>query len=93
MTVQELLQKLEPSDMMRIMKGKEELYCGYLGVMEYHKGDLAWIEAEVVKFRAVPEITHKRWKELGLMSPLKPSETPHFLFTDLQMSLYYTVYI
>lgn len=93
MTVEEMLEKLEPSDMLRIMKDKKELYCGYLGMMEYHHGELSWIKIEVTKFRAVPEITHKRWKELGLMSPLKPSETPNFSFSDLQMKLYYTIYI
>ena len=94
MTVNEFLEKLEPSDMLRIMKDKEELYCGYLGMIEYHekKSDSFWNE-NVKKFRAVPEITHKNWKELGLMSPLKPSETPLFSFAELQMRLYYTIYV
>jgi hypothetical protein len=48
---------------------------------------------EVVKFRAVPEITHRKWKELNLMSPLRPDETPDFKFQELQMKLYYTIYI
>lgn len=46
-----------------------------------------------VKFRAVPEITHRKWKELNLMSPLRPDETPDFKFQELQMKLYYTIYI
>lgn len=48
---------------------------------------------EVKKFRAVPEITHRRWKELGLMKPLEPDQTAQYKFSDLQMSLYYTIYI
>jgi site-specific DNA-cytosine methylase len=48
---------------------------------------------EVKKFRAVPEITHRRWKELGLMKPLEPEQTAQYKFSDLQMSLYYTIYI
>lgn len=43
--------------------------------------------------RAVPEITHRRWKELGLMKPLEPDQTAQYKFSDLQMSLYYTIYI
>lgn len=42
---------------------------------------------------AVPEITHRRWKELGLMKPLEPEQTAQYKFSDLQMSLYYTIYI
>lgn len=42
---------------------------------------------------AVPEITHRRWKELGLMKPLEPDQTTQYKFSDLQMSLYYTIYI
>ena len=48
---------------------------------------------EVKKFRAVPEITHRRWEELGLMKPLEPDQTAQYKFSDLQMSLYYTIYI
>ena len=48
---------------------------------------------EVKKFRAVPEITHRRWKELGLLKPLEPDQTAQYKFSDLQMSLYYTIYI
>lgn len=32
-------------------------------------------------------------KELNLMSPLKPDETPDFRFQELQMKLYYTIYL
>lgn len=48
---------------------------------------------KVISFRAVPEITHRKWKELNLMSPLKPDETPDFRFQELQMKLYYTIYL
>ena len=48
---------------------------------------------EIKKFRAVPEITHRRWEELGLMKPLEPEQTAQYKFSDLQMSLYYTIYI
>ena len=56
---------------------------------EYRK----YIRHEVKKFRAVPEITHRHWKELGLMKPLEPEQTAQYKFSDLQMSLYYTIYI
>ena len=62
---------------------------GRLQSREYRK----YSEHEVKKFRAVPEITHRRWKELGLMKPLEPDQTAQYKFSDLQMSLYYTIYI
>lgn len=45
------------------------------------------------RFRAVPEIRHKRWRELNLMQPLKPEETPDYSFRDLQMCIYHTITI
>lgn len=82
-----------------ILEGKAEVYVGYLAAFkpfadheiseEYRK----YSGHEVKKFRAVPEITHRRWKELGLMKPLEPDQTAQYKFSDLQMSLYYTIYI
>lgn len=99
MTLADLLNTLESADMLRIIKGDEEIFVGYLALFapevghtncklyEQYKFD------EVVKFRAVPEITHRKWKELNLMSPLRPDETPDFKFQELQMKLYYTIYL
>lgn len=75
MTVKEFIGTLESSDRLRIIEGKAEVYVGYLAAFkpfadheiseEYRK----YSGHEVKKFRAVPEITHRRWKELGLMKP------------------------
>lgn len=99
MTLEQQLDILENSDMLRIIRDDTEIFVGYLAafapkignnrneIYEKYKDD------EVKRFRAVPEITHKRWRELNLMSPLKPEETPDFRFSDLQMKLYYTIYV
>lgn len=99
MTLEQQLDILENSDMLRIIKDDTEVFVGYLAsfapkvgnnrneIYERYKDD------EVKRFRAVPEIRHKRWRELNLMSPLKPEETPDFRFSDLQMKLYYTIYV
>lgn len=81
MTVKEFIGTLESSDRLRIIEGKAEVYVGYLAAFkpfadheiseEYRK----YSGHEVKKFRAVPEITHRRWKELGLMKPLEPDQT------------------
>lgn len=84
MTVKEFIGTLESSDRLRIIEGKAEVYVGYLAAFkpfadheiseEYRK----YSEHEVKKFRAVPEITHRRWKELGLMKPLEPDQTAQY---------------
>lgn len=86
MTVEEFIGTLESSDRLRIIEGKAEVYVGYLAAFkpfadheiseEYRK----YSEHEVKKFRAVPEITHRRWKELGLLKPLEPDQTAQYKF-------------
>lgn len=100
MKLEELLKTLQSADMLRIFKDKKEVFTGYLAGLalsngtEFGGGLFDKYKGETVKsFRCVPEITHKRWKELNLMSPLRPDETPDFSFSDLQMKLYYTIYI
>lgn len=95
MTLQEFIGVIENSDMLRIIKGGKDIFINYraslsheaLGIFENVKHE------EVKKFRAVPEIRHREWKERNLMPPLSPEETPDYSFSDLQMKLYYTIYI
>lgn len=94
MSLEEFVKLLENSDRMRIIKGEKEVFVGWLAMLVMHNEMFEEIRTEEVrKFRAVPEIRHKRWKELKLMKPLEPDKTPEFSFSDLQMSLYYTIYI
>ena len=39
----------------------------------------------------VPEIARQAWGYI--MKPLEPDQTAQYKFSDLQMSLYYTIYI
>lgn len=99
MTLEEQVNVLENADMLRIIRDGEEIFIGYLASFapraghheceEYSKYRLE----EVKRFRTVPEITHRRWKERNLKSPLRPEETPDFRFSDLQIKLYYTIYL
>lgn len=95
-TVDDILQLIEPSDRLRIVKDGKDLFVGYVGA---HKLDSekqlqdTFGSCEVKKFRAVPELRHKDWKKRGLASPLKPDETPDYYFADLQSTLYYTIHI
>lgn len=95
MTFAEFEKLLHGPDMLRIIREKKTIYAGYFGVME-HSGapELNDIEnAEVVGFRAIPEIRHKKWRELGLDAPMLPEQLPQYSFSDLMMTLYYTIYL
>lgn len=88
MTVKEFIGTLESSDRLRIIEGGADVYVWYLAAFkpfadheiseEYRK----YSGHEVKKFRAVPEITHRRWKELGLMKPLEPDQTAQYKFKN-----------
>lgn len=100
MTLQEFMSTLENSDRLRIIKDDKEVFTGFLALLSPVQGlggnaELfdRYKDETVKKFRAILEITHKRWKELKLMKPLEPEQTPEFSFSDLQMSLYYTIYL
>lgn len=93
MTVKEQIAIFDSAVRLQIIKDGAELWLGYLANFQYCQDVEAILEAEVIKFKAIPDIKHKQWKEKNLMKPLEPNETPQYSFSDLQMSLYYTIYI
>lgn len=99
MKLKEFIDLLENPDMIRIIRleTKEVVYVGYLGIMRYHIGDANVseedMETTVKKFRAVPEIRSKDWKEKGLMPPMLPEQSPMYSFSDVQMELFHDIYI
>ena len=94
MTLRQFLETLTNLDLLRIIKDGEDVFVGYLGILNAEKELLdQYGGQQVQQFRAVPEIKHRRWRELNLMKPLRPEETPDFRFSDLQMKLYYTIYL
>ena len=51
-------------------------------------------KGEVVKrFKVVSEIRHKQWKERRLMPPMEPAIMANYKFSDLEMKIYYDIYI
>lgn len=93
MKLNEFLAVITKPDLIRIIKNGQQVYIGYLGCLEHTEEMAITGEETVTQFRAVPEIKHRRYKELGLIQPLQPEQTPQYSFSDLQMSLYYTIYI
>lgn len=86
---------LRGSDMLRIIQGDKEIYTGYFGMMQYNKpGKGKPIrDEEMIGFRAIPEIRHRQWRARGLDAPLLPEQLPQYRFSDLMMTLYYTIYL
>lgn len=94
MALEEFVKLLENSDRLRILKDGKEVFVGWLAMLVMHNEMYERMRTDAVKkFKAIPEIRHRQWKERNLMKPLEPDETPEFLFSDLQMNLYYTIYI
>lgn len=95
MQLREQLEVLTNPDRIRLYKDNKVIFTGFAASLktgEYGNGIVDGTE-EVTKLRAVPEIRHKKWKELGLMQPMKPEKTPDYSFSDLQLTLYYDIYI
>lgn len=94
MMVKDFCDVISEASRLRIRRGKEDLYVGYLGVMKHDGGIYGRIQdMEVKRFAADPELRHREWKRRELMPPLLPDETPDYAFSDLQLTLYYTLEI
>lgn len=94
MKVNEFCEIITNPDRLRIIQQDEEIFVGFLGVLKLRPEIFSKIQDKtIIRFKASPEITHKQWKERNLTKPLEPEETPEFVFRDLQMKLYYTIYL
>lgn len=91
--LKDFLAVLHQSDRLQIIKDGKTIYTGYLALIVHNPQIEAEMDAVITLFRAVPEIKHKQWRERGLMAPMEPEEMPQYAFSDLQMQLYYTIYI
>lgn len=98
-TLTDLMGLLSNPDRIRIFRGDDELFTGYVAYVNgtFQGEDLQSIgltgEETVKKYRAMPEVRHKEWKERGLMEPLMPAEMEEYSFSDLMMSLYHVITI
>lgn len=91
MTLMDQLNVLHDTDMLHIRNtAGETMYIGYKGILDDN------LKAEdltrtVTAFRMIPEIRHKNYKNMGLTAPMQPEETPQWSFSDLMMTIYYTI--
>lgn len=93
MKLKDILQLLSDPDRLRIIKAGKDVFVGYLAMWKMRNEEEFGLtgEEEVERFRVIPEIRHKHWKEKDLMPPLEPNWTAQYNFADLEMKLYYTI--
>lgn len=90
--VAQVMSWLIGSDRLRIFDGKEIIYTGYASLLP--KEQLYQIKDKTVEsYRCHIDIKHKEWEKRGLMPPIQPDELAEYRFSDLQLSLYYEIYI
>lgn len=92
MKLEELLKILSNPDRLRIIRDSTDLYVGYLANLRHNDAGITGQE-EIKRFSVAPEIRHKQWKDKDLMPPLEPDVLAQYSFADLEMKLYYTIYL
>ncbi len=92
MKLEELLKLLSNPYRLRIIKDDKDAYIGYLANLRHNEAGITGQE-EVEHFAVVPEIRHKQWKNKDLTPPLEPDVLAQYSFLDLEMKLYYTIYL
>lgn len=92
-TIEELFKVLTGPDRIRIIKDGEAIKDAYKGLIEEDLNKENLRKETVKRFRCIPELRHKRQKEFNLDPPLHPEDTPQYRFSDLEMRLYYEIYI
>lgn len=99
MTLNEVVEALEKSDNIRIVKDNQQVYIGYLGLINASQHHIEWENIKltgneiVEKLRCEQNITHRKWKELHLKPPYEPEKLANYRFNDMQITTYYTLYI
>lgn len=99
MRLSDILALIDNTDLIIVEQDGETIYKGYkvctdkeaYGGKLFEKGLPE--DMPVKGLICLPEIKHRRWKELGLMAPLTPEQTPDYEFADLQLTIYYKIEI
>ena len=88
-TVDQMLNLMNNPDTVLITEGKRTIFAGFLGLFKAHNPEYEEVKDKPVKHIGIrTDISHKKWKELGLMSPLEPDKLQEYSFSDLQMTVY-----
>lgn len=66
----------------------------FLDKTSFYKGTVEkYLEMEVMHFCVVHEVSHRQYKELGLLPPYRDDLTAEYVFQDIQQKTFYDIYI
>lgn len=93
-TVEQILDLMDNPDTILIEENGQTIFAGYLATFQHHSAEYEAVKDKPVKHVGIrTDISHKRWKELGLLSPIEPDRLPEYSFSDLQLTIYRLVVI
>lgn len=92
MNLEQALNYRTGSDRVILYENKKAIFTGYASMIPQEIKDRLSSE-EVTGYRCRLDKTHKEWAKRGLMPPLQSEETEQYSFSDLQLSLYYCIYV
>ena len=93
-TVEQILNLMSNPDTVLIEEDGRTIFAGFLGVFREYSPEYEAVKDRPVKRVSIKtDISHKKWKELGLLSPLEPDKLPEYSFSDLQMTIYRLIQI
>ena len=88
-TVADVVKLMSNPDTVMITEGSRMIFSGYLGTMIHYCPEYEAVKDRRVKSLGIQtDISHKEWKERGLLPPMKPEEAAQYSFSDLQMTIY-----
>lgn len=91
----EALKLLAGPERIQIRRGKEVLYTGWRGCIQYDAEERAFLkdDPEVERIALNLEITARDYKERGLIPPNEPEIARQYSFKDLELYLYFVIEI
>lgn len=95
-TVEELVKLMNnPGHRLRVFVEGQQEFIGFIFDLTDYSPEKwqAWRQREIKKFRCTLDITHKEWRQRGLIAPLEPDKLATYQFSDLQTELYYEIYL
>ncbi len=87
--VSQIVELMENPDSVMITEGSRVIFAGYRGIMLNHCQEYEAVKDRPVKRLTIQtDISHKQWKERGLLNPLEPDKLADYSFADLQLTVY-----
>lgn len=78
----------------QLRNGAGVMACDYLDQISLSKDAFKrFYDCEVTHFNVTLEVSHKRYKELGLIPPFRPDLTAEYEIGALNQKIYYDIFI